>query len=223
MFSREELFEFFSDRYSPDQITQALQQLNIDPKAQEFPATITEQLEQVFTIVENAVTVSKQLNGSSDLAQVEKLAIEIATQQASGIPTEVFSAMVEIVAGQAMSQAAVLSQVKTAVFKQTLADLDVRSLTELGQDSAAKVQAMIHLLNDPEKLNQILDDYGIRPSNEVVEEMELLNSDTEDFNADKFLQEVAGGESDFFTQEKQPTLFDTKAMVKSLISRSKVR
>ena len=66
MFTREELFEFFGDRYSPAQIKEALGELakhdeTIDPEGAEFPASITERLEQVFQIAGDAIASAKQL------------------------------------------------------------------------------------------------------------------------------------------------------------------
>jgi 3-hydroxyacyl-CoA dehydrogenase len=111
MFTREELFEYFSGQYTSEQIMNALHQLSkhdneIDPEADEFPVTITERLEQTFKIVEDAVSQQKALTGNTSslgVTEVEKLAIEIATERAANIPADVFRGMVEIIAGEAMS------------------------------------------------------------------------------------------------------------------------
>jgi hypothetical protein len=66
MFTREELFEYFAGQYSEEQIINALEELSkhnseIDSDAEEFPTTITERLEQVFKIVEEAINQQKVL------------------------------------------------------------------------------------------------------------------------------------------------------------------
>jgi tryptophan synthase beta subunit len=69
MFTREELFEYFAGQYSEEQIINALEELSkhdseIDPDAEEFPTTITERLEQVFKIVEEAINQQKVLTSN---------------------------------------------------------------------------------------------------------------------------------------------------------------
>ncbi|MEA5574069.1 hypothetical protein [Calothrix sp. UHCC 0171] len=226
MFTREELFEYFAGLYSQEQIINALEELSkhnseIDPNAEEFPTTITERLEQVFKIVEEAINQQKVLtenttnNASPSLVQVEKLAIEIATERAANIPADVFRGMVEIIAGEAIAKATVLHQISDAVLKHTLAQLNTKSLSEINQESAKQISQITQLLTDPEKLEKILDDYGINSSSQVQTELEEMTTMTTEFDAGEFLNEVA--------QAKKPntpqTILDTRQLTQTLISR----
>jgi hypothetical protein len=226
MFTREELFEYFAGQYSDEQIMNALEELSkhdneIAPNADQFPATITERLEQVFKIVEEAINQQKVLtenttnNISPSLVQVEKLAIEIATERAANIPADVFRGMVEIIAGEAIAKATVLHQISDAVLKHTLAQLNTKSLSEINQESAKQISQITQLLTDPEKLERILDDYGINSSSQVQTELEEMTTMKTEFDAWEFLNEVA--------QTKKPntpkTILDTRQLTQTLISR----
>jgi hypothetical protein len=226
MFTREELFEYFAGQYSEEQIINALEELSkhdseIDPDAEEFPTTITERLEQVFKIVEEAINQQKVLtenttnNVSPSLVQVEKLAIEIATERAANIPADVFRGMVEIIAGEAIAKATVLHQISDAVFKHTLAQLNTKSLSEINQESAKQISQITQLLTNPEKLEKILDDYGINSSSQAQTELEEMTTMKTEFDAWEFLNEVA--------QAKKPntpqTILDTRQLTQTLISR----
>ncbi|AKG21302.1 hypothetical protein [Calothrix sp. 336/3] len=226
MFTREELFEYFVGQYSDEQIINALEELSkhdneIDANADQFPATITERLEQVFKIVEEAINQQKVLtenttnNASPSLVQVEKLAIEIATERAANIPADVFRGMVEIIAGEAIAKATVLHQISDAVLKHTLAQLNTKSLSDINQESAKQISQITQLLTDPEKLERILDDYGINSSSQVQTELEEITTMKTEFDAGEFLNEVA--------QAKKPntpkTILDTRQLTQTLISR----
>jgi hypothetical protein len=226
MFTRKELFEYFAGQYSQEQIINALEELSkhnseIDPDAEEFPTTITERLEQVFKIVEEAINQQKVLtenttnNAAPSLVQVEKLAIEIATERAANIPADVFRGMVEIIAGEAIAKATVLHQISDAVLKHTLAQLNTKSLSEINQESAKQISQITQLLTDPEKLERILDDYGINSSSQVQTEFEEMTTMKTEFDAWEFLNEVA--------EAKKPnipkTILDTRQLTQTLINR----
>ncbi|MDJ0678202.1 MAG: hypothetical protein QNJ36_22930 [Calothrix sp. MO_167.B42] len=224
MFTREELFEYFSGQYTSEQIMNALHQLSkhdseIDPEADEFPVTITEQLEQAFKIVEDAVNQQKALTGnmsSLGVAEVEKLAIEIATNRAVNIPADVFREMVEIVAGEAIAKATVLHQISDAVLKHTLADLNTKSLEEINQESATRISKITQLLANPEQLDKILDDYGIRSSSQVQSDVQEMTTVQTEFDVEQFLMEVAAGKKSNLIPK---TVMDSKVLAQTLVNR----
>lgn len=236
MFTREELFEYFSDRYTPTQIIAILHKLaeedqTLDPEALEFPAAITDRLEAAFKIVEMAIAQQKTLAGTapqteSDLAQIEKLAIDMAVQSAINIPIEILPSIVEIVAGEEVARAAAISRMRDAVFRHALSEMDAKRFEQFSQESAENIQLILRLVNDPQKLKQILGDYGLKSNDEVVTEFQALTSTcTVDFDPDAFLEEVTNGKKLEEIPEnsravKPKTLADTKAMVKALVSQS---
>lgn len=234
MFSREELFEYFSDRYNQTQIIAALYKLaehdqNLDPEAQEFPSAITERLEQAFKIVEDAVTATKQLTGEAQpqpLANVQKLAVDLASDRAVNIPSTVFNSLVEILVGEAIANAQMLAQIQEAALKQALAHKSQKSLENLGQDAATRIQLALQLVNDPEKLDRMLQEFGVQTAGETEAQMQILtNTCTVDFDPDAFLEEIFSGKKLKETPEnnravKPHTLSDTKAMVRALVNQS---
>jgi hypothetical protein len=227
MFTREELFEYFAGQYSQEQIINALEELSkhnseIDSDAEEFPTTITERLEQVFKIVEEAINQQKVLtenttnNASPSLVQVEKLAIEIATERAANIPADVFRGMVEIIAGEAIAKATVLHQISDAVLKHTLADLNTKSLEEINQETASRIYQITQLLANPEQLDKILDDYGIRSSSQMEEELQEMTTLKTEFDVDQFLMEVTAGKKSNLIPK---TVMDSKVLAQTLVNR----
>jgi hypothetical protein len=225
MFTKEELFEYFSGQYTPEQIMNALHQLSkhnneIDPQANEFPVSITESLEQAFTIVEDAFNQQKALTGdatsSLGVAEVEKLAIEIATHRAANIPADVFRGMVEIVAGEAIAKATVLHQISDAVLKHTLADLNTKSLEEINQESASRISQITQLLVNPEQLDRILNDYGIRSSSQVQSDFQEMTTLKTEFDVDQFLMEVTAGKK---PNLKPKTVMDSRVLAQTLVNR----
>lgn len=232
MFTREELLEFFSDRYNPTQIIAALHKLaevdsEIDPEGKEFPASVTDKLEQVFKIIEDALDQQKQLAGETpqtnggSLAQVQQLAIDLASDRAVNVPQNVFNSLVEILVGEALVNAEMLAQIQEAALKQALAHKSSQSLENLGNDAATRIQLALKLVNDPEMLNRILKEFGVKPVDEVEADLVAMNVQTEDFDPDAFLAEVALGKKKGEIMATPPkTIADTKAMVRSLVNRT---
>ncbi|MBW4668400.1 MAG: hypothetical protein KME60_13480 [Cyanomargarita calcarea GSE-NOS-MK-12-04C] len=225
MFSRQELFEFFSNSYTPAQVVRALTELakydtSIDPEASEFPTEITEQLEGAFEITEAAVKEYRQIQ-ESNLAQTQKMAVELASAKAQNLNPQIFNAMVEIVVEGAVSQAATLHQMQRAAFSGTMSHLNAQFLGEQRDLSVQQIEAMTKLLNEPEKLKQLLEEFDVKP----IEQTELdlhtvINEETLDFDADEFLSEVATGKKPRIIPK---TAKDTKALVKNLIKKASLR
>jgi len=150
------------------------------------------------------------------VAEVEKLAIEIATNRAVNIPADVFRGMVEIVAGEAIAKATVLHQISDAVLKHTLADLNTKSLEEINQESATRISQITQLLANPEQLDKILDDYGIRSSSQVKSDVQEMITVKTEFDVEQFLMEVAAGKKSNLIPK---TVIDSKVLAKTLVNR----
>ncbi|MBW4675917.1 MAG: hypothetical protein KME52_18420 [Desmonostoc geniculatum HA4340-LM1] len=221
MFTREELFEYFGDRYSPTQIHEALSELAkhdviINPDAEEFPATITERLEQVLQVVSDAIASNKQLTGSSDLAQIEQTAINLATERDFAIPIDTLKGLIEILDAEAAVEAVTLFQRRKAIREGVLNQLETNAIAAANEQAAKRMDALNKLCSDPEVLDQILQDYGLLSSTEADRQhLELTASCSLDFDTDAFLAEVSS--------EKKllpKTVGDTQRLAKSLITRS---
>lgn len=228
MFSREELFEYFSEHYSQEQIVNALVKLaesdsTIDPSAEEFPASITERLEQVFKVIEDAIALAraegiasdKQLTGTSDLAQIEQTAINLASDRAIAIPIDAVRGLIEILETEAIVEAVALHEQKRRVRDSALLQLEANSLIESSQLSNQRIEALNKLIRNPEKLDQILEEHGFLTTEEAGRQhAKLTASCSLDFDVDAFLDEV---------NQKKPqpkTIQDTKRLAKALVTRS---
>lgn len=225
MFNREELFEYFSDRYTKTQIIAALHKLaessGIDPEAEEFSSEITTSLERIFQIIEDAAKAQKQLapNSPSSIAQIQKIALDLASDRAVQLPVEIFQSLVEILVGEALVSAQVLSQIQEAALKQALAQKNQESLENLGNDAATRIQLALKLVNDPETLERLLQEFGVKAISQTEKDFAAAHTQSE-FDPDAFLQEVADSQVGELSAPK--TIADTKALIKTFISSKKL-
>jgi hypothetical protein len=226
MFSREELFEYFEFNYSRDQIEKALyifseHSSDFDPQAEEFPTTITEQLEQIFNVVETAVAQKRALNGAEDcrdIAQIQSDCITIANAQSLLIPNEIFDSMTQLLIGEGIAQAAIQHRIVNEVRRETLSQLQKNELSELNQDTATRIAQITALFSDPKTLDKILADYGLENKSEFNAGLNhLANESTSDFDVDAFFAEKGVENPEI---KKPQTIHDTRAVVRSLIKRN---
>jgi hypothetical protein len=96
-----------------------------------------------------------------------------------------------------------------------LAQLNTKSLSEINQESAKQISQITQLLTDPEKLEKILDDYGINSSSQVQTELEEMTTMTTEFDAGEFLNEVAQAKK----LNTPQTILDTRQLTQTLIKR----
>lgn len=219
MFTREELFEYFSDRYSKEQVEAALitlhEKSSIDPKAEEYPASITDKLEQVFDIVSDAIASSKQLPGST-LATVEQTAVKLAGDRHLDISLDVIQGIISIVDAEAAVEAYALHERRKAVREGVLTQLEMNDLAEANEQAAKRIDGLRQLCKDPDVLDQILADYNLLPQDEASREhLQLTASCSLEFDPEKFLSEV--------NPEKKPqvrAIADTQRLAKALITRA---
>lgn len=228
MFTSAELFEYFGANYSTEQIEKALHILaehssDVDPQATEFPASITEQLEQIFNVIEAALINQKSLNGTEevhDLAQIQSDCITIANRQSLRIPNELFDSMTQILIGEGIAQAAIQHKIVDEVRRQTLSQLQSNSLSDLNQETAVRIAQITTLFSDPKTVDKILADYGLETQGNFGTALNnLANTSTPDFDIDAFFEEK--GVENSTTKKLVPqTIHDTKAIVRSLVRKN---
>jgi hypothetical protein len=219
-YSRAELFQHFEGEYSQSQIVKALSELaaidkRINPDGDEFDETIIEQLEDTFSIIQEAVDKHKLLVAKGeDLVPVEQIAMELVADAKSDIPLDVFKGFVDIVAGEAIARAVLEHQLSETVYNQTLTDLDVKSLGAKNQQVANRISLMSHLIQNPQTVERILEDYGIGNTAQT-QLLETTASCTKEFNPDEFLLEVNTGKK----PQSIKTIPDTQLLTKQLLKR----
>ncbi|QLE42205.1 hypothetical protein FD723_18460 [Nostoc sp. C052] len=220
-FTRSELFQHFEGEYTQAQIIQGLSELaaidkRIDPNGEEFDETIIEQLEDTFGIIQEAVDKHKLLVARGEnLVPVEEIAMELVGEK-TDIPINVFKGFVDIVAGEAIARAVLEHQLSETVYNQTLTDLDVKSLEAKNQQAANRISLMSHLIQNPQTVERILEDYGINNNaNTQTQLAERTASCTLDFDPDEFLLEVGAGKK----PQSIKTIPDTQLLTKQLLKR----
>lgn len=211
-FTRDELFEYFSDRYTSEQVTDALTSLGEDPNAEGYPASITDRLEQVFKVVTDAIASSKQLPGAN-LATVEQTAVQLAGDRSIDVTPDLIRGMLDILGAQAAVEAYAIHQHKKTIREGVLSQLQVGELAETNQVVAERIDALQKLVNDPETLDQILNDYGLLSQSAATEQRDRLTADSE-FNPDAFLMEVGA------KKPQVQAIAHTKSLAKTLLFRA---
>ncbi|MBN3993846.1 MAG: hypothetical protein HWQ36_26030 [Nostoc sp. NMS2] len=164
MFSIEQLHEYFSDRYTPEQVNRALQILaengaNIDINSNEFSLDITEELEEIFKAVGAALNNQKKLGQSEELTVIEANAIASKFSQHSN--PQLMAAMIRVVTEEAIAQGAALTQIKSHVLGRILEQGDMaiaQSILNRGQQTSSYIQ---ELANDGDRLNKMTARYGV--------------------------------------------------------------
>jgi hypothetical protein len=221
-YSRAELFQHFEGEYTQDQIVQGLSELaaidkRINPNGEEFDETIIEQLEDTFGIIQEAVDKHRLLAARGEnLVPVEQIAMELVGDRSADIPINVFKGFVDIVAGEAIARAVLEHQLSETVYNQTLTDLDVKALGSKNQRVADRIALMSHLIQNPQTVERILEDYGINNNaNTQTQLVEKTASCTLDFDPDEFLLEVGAGKK----PQSIKTIPDTQLLTKQLLKR----
>lgn len=220
-YTRTELFQHF-DNYSQEQVTQALEKLaeidkQLDPNAEEFEESIIEQLEDIFSIIQDAIASTKQLPGTSSLAQIEQTAINLASDRAVAIPIDAVRGLIEILETEAIVEAVALHEQKKRVRDSALLQLEANSLVESSQLSNQRIEALNKLIRDPEKLDEILEEHGFLTVEEAERQHnELTASCSIDFDVDAYLDEVNKKKP----QPQPKTIHDTKRLATALVKRS---
>ncbi|MCC5644747.1 hypothetical protein LC607_17740 [Nostoc sp. CHAB 5824] len=228
-YSRPELFQHFEQEgYSETQVIQALSKLaeidsSLNPSANEFDESIVEQMEDVFTLIQDAfvlaraegIASNKQLTGTSDLTQIEQTAINLANDRSIALDVDaikgligIFDAEIEILDAEAAVEAVTLFQRRKAIREGVLSQLETNSIAALNEQTAKRMDALNKLCNNPEVLDKILADYGLLPSDEASRQyVELTASCSLDFDTNAFLAEVNSekkAENAVFSQGETP-------------------
>ena len=225
IFTRAELFELLSANYKPEQIIAGLEQLAqsdpaVDPNAQEFPVDISDRLEKLFNLAQATLDKSKLLGGSSNLANIQTHAIDMATEQLQfvGVSRETFKAFLDIVAGKTVAQALAVHEFEQGLFDEITSELDARSLQRRTEQGFDEIAFIYQLAKNPEIRQQITQEYGLKTGDEIKQQVQTLTTAaTVGFDPKAFLDELGVP-----TPEKkstQPaTIQDLKNLTRSLLS-----
>ncbi|MBD2457729.1 hypothetical protein H6G80_27115 [Nostoc sp. FACHB-87] len=194
-FTRSQLYEYFGERYSPEQIDNSLMIMaqngaKIDPDAEEFSDDITEELEGIFNAVGEALNNQQQL-GQSDEITV-KQASKLAAQYSRHSSPQLMAAMIKMAVQDGIRKAAAINQIKNHVFNRVLEQGDAELVNSVRTGNNQTTDLLMEWANDGERVDKMLGNYGIKP-----------------VDIDAFLLEVNG------------EIAGTKAAVKAIAPKSK--
>jgi predicted house-cleaning NTP pyrophosphatase (Maf/HAM1 superfamily) len=195
MFTRTELFDYFQDDYTEQQVVEALKAIarydkSLNPEGEEFPDEITEQLEGAFETVEKVLADSPNLS----LAEVKQAAVVEAARNHPEVDTRILQEILYIATERAIAQAATFGQIEQAVFDAANAQLTAEQLEKLRDKNNRQISAWQLIGNDDERINKILEEYGVNSKQQTQEWIEtyerVLEDDDEDFDASAYLSEL---------------------------------
>ncbi|MDZ8140965.1 MAG: hypothetical protein RM049_37710 [Nostoc sp. DedQUE04] len=225
IFTRAELFELLSANYKPEQIIAGLEQLAqsdpaVDPNAQEFPVDISDRLEKLFNLAQATLDKSKLLGGSSNLANIQTHAIDMATEQLqfAGVSRETFKAFLDIVAGKTVAQALAVHEFEQELFDEITSELDARSLQRRTEQGFDEIAFIYQLAKNPEIRQQITQEYGLKTGDEIKQQVQTLTTAaTVGFDPKAFLDELGVPTSEK-KSTRPATIQDLKNLTRSLLS-----
>jgi hypothetical protein len=195
MFTRTELFDYFQGDYTSEQVVEALKAIarydkSLNPEGEEFPDEITEQLEGAFDISEKVLESSPNLS----LSEARQAAIVEASENYPELDTRVFKEILYIVSERAIARAVSLRRVEDGIFDAASAQLDAEALEKLRDSNNRLITAYQLIGNNDERINKILEEYGVNSKQQTQEWVEtyerVLEEDDEDFDADAYLTEL---------------------------------
>ncbi|MBW4566020.1 MAG: hypothetical protein KME32_34075 [Mojavia pulchra JT2-VF2] len=163
-FTLEQLHEYFADRYTREQVNRALSILvqdgaDIDINSNQFSLDITEELEEIFKAVGEALDNQKKLGLPKEMAVLEANAIASKFSQHSN--PKLIAAMIRVVAEEAVAQGAALTRIKSHVLGRVLeqGDMEIaQSILNRGKGTSSYIQ---ELANSDERIDRIISGYGI--------------------------------------------------------------
>lgn len=177
-FTREQLHEYFSDRFLPEQVNKALEilanqgEVKFDPHGDQFSIDITSQLEEVFNVVGAALESQKSL-GNPEHEQITKLDQGAVYSQHSN--PALVAAITRMIVEQTIEDGMALNAIRSKVMDKVLEQGDMvlaQSIQQRGVNTSGLLQT---LASDDSKINTMLGGYGVQK-----------------INIDAFLEEVRG-------------------------------
>jgi hypothetical protein len=192
MFNRKEVFSYFQDRYTENQVIQALRilsdsQLDLNPDAEFFQDSTVDDLEHIFLALGSALEEQKKVSAASStdgqieiLNAVAALASTQLIQQDIRISDNHLMAIAKVMISDVLNQVEILSQISEKVFLDSL---------QSKQDQLAKKIAET-IFESSKKTRQIFDAEAIK---KIVSASALKN---QAFDVENFLTKVKNHDQD---------------------------
>jgi hypothetical protein len=166
MFTREEVVEYFKDRYSDVQVIEALRIMRdhgaeVDPEGDEFSPDITEELEKVFELAGAAINSHLHLPASEQESSAIQQATNMAASIIPNVNHQMMAGMIRVVMNGAVAQANALATLEAKVFQRALdhsRGVVANSFLEQTQYSTEYLRS---LSDNDGQINKLLAGYGV--------------------------------------------------------------
>lgn len=166
MFTKEQLFEYFSDRYTDLQVIDALRVMrdhgaDVDPEGDEFSPDITEELEKVFELAGFAINSQKHLPASEQESEAIQQATEMAANIIPNVNRQMMAGMIRVVMSGAVAQANAIATFEAKVFQRALDHSRGAVANSFLQQTQYSTEYLRSLSLHDEQINKLLAGYGV--------------------------------------------------------------
>lgn len=184
--------------YSSEIIFKALLELSkfddsIDPDAEYFDEDIIERLGDVLECIEKSIH-----DTPLEITEAKNYALELIQDKGINIEDKVVEELFRLHIQSGIARAKVFHQVGAAAFNSTLSHLQGEELKQATEQHIKKLHAFNMLINNSEKLDTVLSDYGIAS---IQTSAKTISVEPEEvFDAEIYRKELLEG-----NEPKKPT------------------
>ncbi|MBD2535437.1 hypothetical protein H6G97_41000 [Nostoc flagelliforme FACHB-838] len=166
MFTKVQLIEWFSDRYSDVQVIEALRIMrdhgaDVDPEGDEFSPDITEELEKVFELAGAAINNHLHLPASEQEASAIQQATEMAASIIPNVNHQMMAGMIRVVMSGAVAQANAIATLEAKVFQRALDHSRSAFASSFLEQTQYSTQYLRSLSDNDGQINKLLAGYGV--------------------------------------------------------------
>lgn len=197
--------------YEAELIFKALSELakydkSIDPNAEYFDEDIIERLEDILECIGESIH-----NAPNQITETKQYALKLIRNKGIVIEEQVVEELFRLHIQAGIAQAKIFHQAGNAAFNSTLAHLQGEELKQATEQHIKKLHAFNMLMNDSEKLDTVLSDYGIGSMGTSAKTITVEHEEL--FNAEIYRKELLEG-----NEPKKPTTrHGARLMLKAML------
>ena len=166
MFTRKQVIEYFSDRYSDVQVIEALRIMrdhgaDVNPEGDEFSPDITEELEKVFELAGAAINNQKHLPASEQEASAIQQATNMGKSIIPNVNHQMMAGMIRVVMNGAVAQANAIATLEAKVFQRALDHSRGVVANSFLEQTQYSTEYLRELSDNDGQINKLLAGYGV--------------------------------------------------------------
>ena len=166
MFTKAQLIEWFSDRYTDVQVIDALRVMRdhgaeVDPDSDSFSPDITEELEKVFELAGAAINSQKHLPASEQEASAIQQATNMGKSIIPNVNHQMMAGMIRVVMSGAVAQANAIATLEAKVFQRALDHSRGVVANSFLEQTQYSTEYLRELSDNDGQINKLLAGYGV--------------------------------------------------------------